>query len=146
MITPHSPRAAQIAAVLTAATALSRKVRRTRRAPFSDRRLGRGQLDVLFALAHHRTPVTAGSLAAILQVTAGAVSQLLEPLKAANLVAATANPHDSRSRVLSLTETARAEVERFEQRVVDEVAPVFDDLSDQELKDLADLLGRLGSP
>jgi hypothetical protein len=30
--------------------------------------------------------------------------------------------------------------------VVDEVAPVFDDLSDQELKELADLLGRLGIP
>jgi DNA-binding MarR family transcriptional regulator len=146
MTTPHSPRAAQIAEVLTASAALSRKVMRARRAPFSDRRLGRGQLDVLFVLAHLRAPVTAGSLAATLQVTAGAVSQLLEPLRAAELVATAANPHDSRSRVLSLTEAARAEVERLEQRVVDEVAPVFDDLSDQELKELADLLRRLGIP
>jgi DNA-binding MarR family transcriptional regulator len=71
---------------------------------------------VLFVLAHLRAPVTAGSLAATLQVTAGAVSQLLEPLRAAELVATAANPHDSRSRVLSLTEAARAEVERLEQR------------------------------
>jgi hypothetical protein len=71
---------------------------------------------------------------------------LLEPLRPADLVAVTANPHNCRSRVLSLTKAARAEVERFEQRVVEEVAPIFDDLSDQELKDLADLLGRLGNP
>jgi DNA-binding MarR family transcriptional regulator len=146
MTTAHSQRTASVAAVLTTATAVARRVTRARRAPFADRRLGRSQLDALFVLAHHRAPVTAGSLAAALQVTPGAVSQLLEPLRAAELVAATANPHDSRSRVLSLTETARVEVERFEQRVVEEVAPVFDDLSDQELKDLADLLGRLGVP
>jgi DNA-binding MarR family transcriptional regulator len=146
MTTPDPPRAALIAEVLTAATALGRKVMHARRAPFADRRLGRGQLDVLFVLAHHRAPVTAGSLAATLQVTAGAVSQLLEPLRTAGLVAVTANPHDSRSRVLSLTATARAEVERFEQRVVEEVAPAFDDLSDPELTDIADLLGRLRIP
>jgi DNA-binding MarR family transcriptional regulator len=81
---------------------------------------------------------------AALAVVVGEV--LLEPLRTADLVAVTANPHNCRSRVLSLTEAARAKVDRFEQRVVEEVAPIFDDLSDHELRDLADLLGRLETP
>jgi DNA-binding MarR family transcriptional regulator len=79
-------------------------------------------------------------------VTAGAVTQLLETLASAGLVESDLNPYDGRSRILNLTERARADITEFEQQVVANLAPRFDTLTENQLATLADLLSRLEIP
>ena len=90
--------------------------------------------------------MTPSSLASALGVTAGAVTQLLDTLASAGLVESDLNPHDGRSRILNLTERARADIAEFEQQVVADLTPRFDPLTDNELATLADLLNRLEIP
>ena len=75
-----------------------------------------------------------------------AVTQLLETLASAGLVESDLNPHDGRSRILNLTERARADIAEFEQQVVTDLTPRFDTLTDNELATLADLLNHLEIP
>jgi DNA-binding MarR family transcriptional regulator len=139
-------RGQHVETVLTAVVGLNRHLTAARQVPFRGRRLRRSHIDALFVLAHRPTPVTPGSLASALGVTAGAVTQLLETLAAAGLVESDLNPHDGRSRILKLTESSRAEIAEFEQQVVADLTPRFDALTDTQLAALADLLDRLEVP
>ncbi|GAA1846373.1 MarR family winged helix-turn-helix transcriptional regulator [Agromyces salentinus] len=138
-----SPRRGAIGDVIEGVVVLSRDLAATRRTPFAGHALGRSQLETLFLIAHAETPPTPGALAARLGLTAGAVTQILEPLRAAGLVEATTNPADARSRLLQLTEAARAEVDEFERDYIAALAPRFEILHDEELENLARLLRRL---
>lgn len=95
-------------------------------------------------LAHHDTPQTAGSLGALLGLTSGGVTQLVDGLRRLGLVERTVDARDARVRRLALTSTARHQVSSFEAQVIEEVAPWFDDLDDAELRSLARLLRQLG--
>ncbi|GAA1519011.1 DNA-binding MarR family transcriptional regulator [Agromyces terreus] len=136
-------RAARVASVLESMTLLSRAVTAGRRTPFGDHELSRTQLQALFTLAHRRGPVTPSILASTLGVTPGAVTQLIDGLKAAGLVETDANPDDARSRILRMTDAAATEVDRFERSVIERMRPRFDLLDDGELILLADLLDRI---
>jgi DNA-binding MarR family transcriptional regulator len=139
-------RAQHVETILTAMAGLSRLLTAARHVPFRGRGLGRSHIDALFVLTHRRTPVTPSSLAAALGVTAGAVTQLLETLAAAGLVESDLNPQDGRSRILKLSERARAEIAEFEDQIVAELTPRFDALTDTQLATAAELLNRLAVP
>jgi len=132
-----------IAEVLTGVAALARRIAVARQAPFQARRLNRTQVEALFVLAHSRPPVTPGSLVAALGVTGGAVSQVLDSLRTQGLVEVAAHPHDGRSRLLRLTDSARAEIDTFERQIVADLEPLFDVLTTSQLGLLASLLSRL---
>jgi len=142
-MTPASDRAARVAAILESVTLLSSTIAAGRHVPFRGSTLTRTQLAALHRLAHARTPLTPGRLASALGVTRGAVSQLLDGLRAEKLVQITAHPQDARSRIVSLTVEAAAEVASFERGVVAGVEPQFADLTDDELDTLAVLLQRV---
>lgn len=126
--------------VLTAFAWWARTIRRASSAPFTAHELSASQKDALFVLAHSRQHVTPGSLAASLNLTAGAVTQLLEPLIARGLIATQPHPHDGRSRILSLSATAADHVREFEAAVTTDLLSHFDNLSTEELAQLARLL------
>ncbi len=136
-------REAEIGAFLTAVVGLSRALAAPRSTPFGDEALTRTQLDILFLLAHATSPVTPGSLAEALRVTRGAITQTVDQLRSAGLVERTAAEHDARSRVLSLTPAARAQVQAFEAATVHRVAPWFTEMSDLDLEVLAALITRV---
>lgn len=100
-------------------------------------------MDILYVVAHHPGPVTPSRLAAVLGVTPGAVTQLVDALQADALLSREAHPNDARSCVLRLTPSARAEITASEQQVVADFAPRFAALTDRQLATLADLLRRL---
>ncbi|HZA17484.1 MAG TPA: MarR family winged helix-turn-helix transcriptional regulator [Pseudonocardiaceae bacterium] len=129
--------------MLTGVTRLARRLTTARQTPIHARRLRRTQVEALFVLAHSSRPVTPSVLAAKLGVTAGAVSQLLDSLRAQDLIATVENPIDGRSRVVVLTEAARTEIDAFEQSVVADLLPMFGALTTSELGKLAELLNRL---
>ena len=89
--------------------------------------------------------MTPGLLASRLDITPGAVTQLVSGLLAAGLVEQHTDPTDARRRVLRLAPAWQDRVAGFEQDLVREVAPRFDALADDELRTLADLLARTTS-
>lgn len=141
--TGRDARLRSVAAVLDAVTLLDRELRTLGQEPFEGRRLGRSQLAVLFLLARAPGPVAVSQLAGGLGITAGAVTQTIDGLRAAGLVSSTVNPADGRSRLLALTPAAAGEVAAFERRFAERMMPRFEALSDEELASLAQLLARL---
>ncbi|QEO14507.1 MarR family transcriptional regulator [Agromyces intestinalis] len=133
----------RISVVLDAVAVIGRELSATRDTPFGGVRLSRSQLDALFILTRSAAGLTPSSLAASLGVTAGAVTQLVDGLREQGLVEQTANPADARSRLLRLTDPARARVAAFEAAVTARLAPRFDRLSDTELDRLGRLLAKI---
>ncbi|WP_166786949.1 MarR family winged helix-turn-helix transcriptional regulator [Cryobacterium sinapicolor] len=141
MLSSH--RASQVGEVLAAVVRLSRSLANPRSTPFGSTVLTRTQLDVLFVLAHAPDSVTPGKLAALLQVTPGAVTQLVDQLREHDLVEQFASDQDGRVRLLRLTSSARSQVEAFEAVAIQRSAPWFDTLTDDALTNLAGLLAQV---
>ena len=138
-----SHRASQVGEVLAAVVRLSRSLANPRSTPFGSTVLTRTQLDVLFVLAHAPDSVKPGKLAALLQVTPGAVTQLVDQLREHDLVEQFASDQDGRVRLLRLTSSARSQVEAFEGVAIQRSAPWFDTLTDDALTNLAGLLAQV---
>lgn len=138
-----SYRSSQVGEVLEAVVRLSRSLANPRSTPFGSTVLTRTQLDVIFVLAHAPHPVTPGHLAALLQITPGAVTQLVDQLREHDLVEQFASDQDGRVRLLRLTGSARSQVEAFETVVVHRAAPWFEGLTDDALTELAGLLAQV---
>ncbi len=136
-------RRAAVGRILAAAAELTRQVRRMRSSPFAGQSLSGRQVDALFVLARSGSGMTPSALAAALGVTAGAVTQLVDPLADSGLIERREHPTDARSRLLALSEGARARVEEFEAVVRAQLAARFDGLDDTELARLADAVTRV---
>lgn len=129
--------------ILAQVVALSRTIAAERRTPFEGVALTSSQLSLLFLLAHSREAVTPSAAASALGVTRGAVTQLVDPLRAAGLVESVPNPQDRRSRILQLTDVEQRRVADYEAGVVGRLMPSFEALTDGELHTLAALLGKV---
>jgi DNA-binding MarR family transcriptional regulator len=136
-------RSTQVGEILAAVVRLSRSIANPRSTPFGDTVLTRTQLGVLFVLAHARDAVSSGQLAAQLQVTPGAITQIVDQLRERGLLEQFTSDHDGRVRLLRLTESARSQVETFETAAVQRATPWFDTLTDDAVTDLAELLARV---
>jgi DNA-binding MarR family transcriptional regulator len=136
-------RADHIRAILDTLVGVSRAIALPRATPFGETTLTRTQMDILFRLAHSGEAVTPGGLAESLRVTPGAITQSVEQLRHAGLVQQQIAVHDGRTRVLQLSHDARMQVEAFETATAGRAAPWFAGLSDDQLTDLAALLGRV---
>jgi len=131
-----------IGRVLEQVAAWTRVLGETRARPLGDRRLSRSQTDALFLLARAKRPLTPGRLAGALHLTPGAVTQLLEGLRRAELVTQGPHPDDARSQLVTLSPAARQRVSEFEQATITSLADRFAALDDTELANLAALLAR----
>jgi DNA-binding MarR family transcriptional regulator len=118
---------------------ISRQLQTPRVTPFAGDRLTRTQLEALFLITH-RPRLTPRSLADALNVTAGAVTQIVAGLRANGLVETIAHPHDARSVLLTLTPKAKTEIETFEDAYLRRVLPRFARLSTHHLRHLSQLL------
>ena len=113
--------------------------------PFRAHDLGRGPMNLLFVLSR-RDGVSVSELAKGLRVTSSAVSQTVDALRSVGLVTSETNPADRRSRIIHLTDAARAEVDQFQQAYFEEIAPRFDALSVAEIGELDRILSLLRDP
>lgn len=129
--------------VFEAIVAIARTLPEGRRHPFAETTLTSTQLRALFLLAHSSEPVTPGALASRLGVSAGAVTQAVQPVRAAGLVERVPNPEDARSTFVRLTDAARRVIDAFESREIARLRWRFDALSDSDLAVLLDLLRKV---
>lgn len=133
-----------VADILAGVVALGRSIAAQRRTPFEGVELTSSQLSLLFLLTHSPKPVTPSAAASALGITRGAVTQLVDGLRAAGLVESVPNPQDRRSRMLQLSDVERGRVADYEAGVVRRLMPSFEALGDGELHTLAELLGKVG--
>jgi len=113
--------------------------------PFKAYELGRGPMNLLFALSRSDGS-SVSELADGLRVTSSAVSQTVDALRAVGLVTSETNPSDRRSRIIRLTDAARLEVDQFQRAYFDGIAPRFDALSVAEIVELDRILSLLRDP
>ncbi|MDJ0337902.1 MarR family winged helix-turn-helix transcriptional regulator [Cryobacterium sp. PH31-O1] len=129
--------------VLGAVASLSRLLSSEQRRPFEGRILTGSQLSALFFLARNPSGSTPGRLAELLAVSAGAVTQLVDTLRAEGHVDIGVHPDDARSRIIVLSRTAHDEVEHFEGATAERLRPRFAALTPAELTTLANLMNRV---
>ncbi len=110
--------------------------------PFGDLNLTRQQVEVLFLLTRSPDGLAPGVIADQLQVTKGAVTQLVSGLITAGLTHQETDATDARRRVIALTDSARRSIAEFEHGIIDRLAPRFDALDDLELQTLSNLLAK----
>ena len=104
--------------------------------------LGEGEFDVLAALRRAGAPYerVPGELAAHTMVTTGAITKRVDRLERAGLVARRVSEHDSRSRVVALTEAGREVIDRAFTEHMENERRLLDGLTDEQLAQLESLL------
>ncbi|MEG9248876.1 MarR family transcriptional regulator [Arthrobacter sp. Soc17.1.1.1] len=133
------PRDALLAEAIDTMASLTRDLAAAGPYPFRERHLGRTRMNVLYQLS--RTGgLGIGALAALLDVTSGAVSQQVDLLRKAGLVTVDVDPADARARIVRLTDQAHTEVAGYQRGWIEAIAPRFDDLTTDEVADLRRLL------
>lgn len=142
MIDSSPERVTAVREAIEAVVESARRLQGPRSAPFAAVDLTRRQLEVLYLLAH-REQVTPTLLATTMNVTAGAVTQLVSVLRDYELVESAPHPEDGRSIVLVLTASARRDVEAFESAFVLDALPSFTGLTTRRLRQLTGLLAAI---
>lgn len=130
--------------IIEAIGTLTREFNARGRYPFRGRSIGRSQLNAVFVVSQ-TDGLSVGKLAAALQVTSGAVSQVVDSLQQGGWVTVQVNPADRRGRIIRLTDDARREVNAFQQDYFAALAPRFDALNTAEVAELDRLLHTLSS-
>lgn len=109
---------------------------------YSRHGLGEGEFDVLAALrrAGHPFERVPSELAAHTMVTTGAITKRVDRLERAGLVARRVSDHDSRSRVIALTEKGRVLIDEvFTEHMANELS-LLDGLTERQVGQLESLL------
>jgi DNA-binding MarR family transcriptional regulator len=105
---------------------------------------GRSQIQILVMMGHGgKDGATTKELAASLQVTSGAISQMVEPLVADKLVERTEDPTDRRVIRLHLTKNAHKKFGQIQEAKLKALADLVSPLSDTEVEQLIHLLTKV---
>lgn len=100
---------------------------------FTDLGLSLGQLGLLRKIEDSQ-PVSQAGLAKQLQLTPGAISQVIDALDQANCIVRTADPDDRRSSKLSVSPTGKKLLIRFNELGKQLLSQAFRELPDKDLQ------------
>jgi len=121
-----------ITSIFEAMNATKRSMHGRLHALIGDSPISRSQLELLFVLKQLQ-PVTSKKLADHMQLTPGAVSQLVEGLADEAFVSRETDPSDRRLQILRLSKSGMQELQRIEKNRHELFKHVLDDLTDDEL-------------
>ncbi|MDO8716066.1 MAG: MarR family transcriptional regulator [Dehalococcoidales bacterium] len=108
--------------------------------------LSHPQARLVFAIAKHKEGISVKELARMSNVTAGAITQFADALIIKGLVTREEDPDDRRIVRLKLTPAAKSQMEAFRKEFLASAVKVFEVLSTEELRQLTDLLAKVGPP
>jgi len=111
--------------------------------PFKQNQLNKTQAHILFFVARSKNDIAVKDLAKALKITSGAVTQYLNELVAKNLVKREEDQKDRRILKITLTESTKKHFETFKKVYFSAVCPLFADLADGEINQIAALLGKI---
>ena len=111
---------------------------------FAGHNLSRIQAELVFLAAQHKqNGISVKDAAEKLHVTSGAVTQLVDILISRGLIERAENPKDRRSILLRATNAVDADCLTFEAYYTRHVSPMFNGLSDEEIKQLVQLISKI---
>ncbi len=114
------------------------------RSQFAGHNLSRIQAELIFLAAEHKeSGISVKDAAKKLQVTSGAVTQLVDLLIARGLIERAENPSDRRSILLRATDAVDTDQLTFEAYYTRHVSPMFNGLSDAEIGQLIQLISKI---
>lgn len=110
---------------------------------FKEVGLGRQHFWALKVIAHHDEPISVKELSEKLNVTSGAVSQLLDPLVEKGFIERKEDASDRRVMHLELKDKAKETFKKLRQAKLEHIQSMFDDLSEDDLSTLETLLKKI---
>lgn len=114
------------------------------RSRFAGHNLSRIQSELIFLAAQHKKEgISVKDVATKLQVTSGAVTQLVDILISRGLIERAENPNDRRSILLRATDVVNTDSLTFEAYYTRHVSPMFNELSDAEIEQLIQLMSKI---
>jgi len=111
--------------------------------PFGEFKLSRPQVMILFYIAKNKGNVSSKDLAAVLNVTSGAITQFMKKLVDKGLVKREEDPKDRRVLRISLTEAAKEKFFTFRKDYYKAVSPIFKELDETEIGQFINLLEKI---
>lgn len=113
--------------------------------PFNGCSLSKAQAEVLLFISHTKDGASAKDLAKYLQVTGGAITQIIDGLVEKGLVNRVECDEDRRIQFLALTKKAHGAFTKFKKEYYLTMLPMFDALSEKEIAQLTALLNKIDS-
>lgn len=110
---------------------------------FEDLNLSRRQLVILMQIGANSNSITSKEIAESSNVSAGAVSQMLDPLLEKGLIIKEESKEDRRISFLKLTNRAEDLIESFRSSYLASLTPMFKNLNNKEVIDLIKLLNKI---
>ncbi len=114
--------------------------------PFADFTLGPPQVRLLFYIASRQEGLSVKEMAETLGVTPGAITQFVDVLVEKNLVKREEDPSDRRILRVKLTEFAGNNFAQFKKDYFAAISHAFENLSDEDIKQLTGLLAKIKTP
>jgi DNA-binding MarR family transcriptional regulator len=114
--------------------------------PFGDLLLKKQQVMILFFIYEKKDTTSVKDIAAFLNVTPGAITQLVDNLVEKELVKREKNMFDGRIINIMLTTNTEKQFNKFKDEYLKTASKSFDKLSDQELKQFIKLIQKIQTP
>ncbi len=111
------------------------QVKETDHLPFS----GCLALDII----KNQKNTTVKNISRILGLTSSAITQITNELEKTGLIKRKQHPADGRSQILEITETGNKRAEKVHNELTDYFAKAFENLSDDEIKQFAELTKKI---
>ncbi len=108
--------------------------------------IGRPHIGLLFILGKNPNGISVNEIAEKLNVTAGAVTQIVDKLVDKKLVERKTDAKDKRGVKIKLTEFAKEKFKKFRGKYLNSIGTIFEKLSDHELDQLVNLLEKITIP
>ena len=113
--------------------------------PFKQHGLNGSQIRIMFLLSHHHDGVNVKDIAQRLNVTSGAITQIIDELVKKDFVNRTEDLNDRRVIRISLSKKTRTIFHELKNKFLEHLEPLFDKLTDEEVQSLSNLIAKVGS-
>ncbi|MDB5160745.1 MAG: hypothetical protein JWO96_125 [Candidatus Saccharibacteria bacterium] len=100
--------------------------------------ISRAQVGMLYMLYYHKCP-NMKKLAAQMDISKSAITQIMEPLIEKGFVSRTPDPKDRRVAILALTKKGHQTIKKFNHQRTEGLRAAMTQLNDKELKQLYEL-------
>jgi DNA-binding MarR family transcriptional regulator len=111
--------------------------------PFGEFQLSRPHVIILFYIAKHKEGASSKDLAALLNVTSGAITQFIDTLVEEKLIKREEDSEDRRILRMTLTKTAVKKFAKFKKNYYKSVSPLFGELNEKEIKQFIVFLNKI---
>jgi DNA-binding MarR family transcriptional regulator len=114
--------------------------------PFGNLMLKKQQIMILFFIYEKKDVASVKDIATFLNVTPGAITQLVDNLVEKKLVKREKNINDGRIINITLTANTEKQFNKFKNDYLETASKSFNELSDQELKQFIKLIQKIKTP